>query len=341
MNGVLADASLPNVVEVFQPLTVTLFNDANSLARHLPLHDILVCRSTLKVTAELLQNTPIKLVATASSGSEHLDKNWMTANNIHCISAPGCNAHAVADYVCMVLAWLKTNKNWWGKTAGVIGCGHAGTQVKRRLESLGFTVLCSDPKRRMEPDFIHTPLEQLQDCDVLSIHCDHHHQPPYPSHHLLNDAFLSQCNPNAIIINAARGNIVDETALLLSNHRSRYCTDVYANEPTPNPELIKHCLLATPHIAGHTIEAKNNAVIMIAREILKHLNIPADHLRWDQRYSDQWIDPQHPQWANTVLSCYNPHTDSVLLKTAADSAKMFIQQRHAHNFRHNLNWHFR
>mgnify|MGYP001484708946 CR=1 FL=1 len=106
MSRILADANLPDVAQVFHPLNVTLFTDEDSLLKQIQSHDILICRSTLKVNERLLKNTPIRLVGTATSGTEHLDKNWLEANQIRYMSAKGANAHAVADYLCIILAWL-------------------------------------------------------------------------------------------------------------------------------------------------------------------------------------------------------------------------------------------
>lgn len=338
MSRILADANLPDVAQVFHPLNVTLFTDNNSLLEHIPFHDILICRSTLKVNEQLLKNTPVRLVGTATSGTEHLDKNWLEANQIRYMSAKGANAHAVADYVCITLAWLNKNKGWWGKKAGLIGCGKVGNKVKYRLESLGFSVYTNDPWRCDETNFKHHPLDALLDCDVICIHCDHHENLPYPSHHLLNQDFLQQYKTNGILINAARGGIVDEAALLESIHCENYCTDVYNNEPDINTHLLKSCMLATPHIAGHTIEAKYNAVIMLAQQIFEYLNIRPTHPLLKVSFPEINVNSKNPEWIDKVLSIYNPGLDSQALKISCDIAQDFKRIRKAHNFRHDMNW---
>ena len=268
MHQVLADASLPDVSTLLSPLAVNLYHDTTSLLKQINTHDILICRSTLKVNSQLLRNSAVKIVGTASSGSEHIDKQFCKEQGISWFNARGANAHAVADYICMIIASLKKNNCTIGKVAGIVGYGAVGTAVKQRLDSLGFIVKCCDPWLIEKTDFHHTKLEDLKDCDLLLLHCNYHQNPPYPSHHLINKDFLDAFNPKGIIINAARGSIVDETALLNSAHSLNYCSDVFKNEPNINPKIIKKSMIVTPHIAGHSCEAKYNAVVIIAEKIL-------------------------------------------------------------------------
>ncbi|MCC5792925.1 MAG: 4-phosphoerythronate dehydrogenase [Legionellaceae bacterium] len=337
MIRLLADASLPALHSCFADFQVETYQHEEDLKTKLDNHDILLCRSTLKVNARLLEKSSIKLLATASSGMNHLDLDWLRQRQIPCLSAKGANAPAVADYVCMVLAWLKTQQNWWGKTAGLIGYGAVGQQVATRLADLGFALKIYDPLLGKRTGYRQYQLSDLHDCDLVCIHCNYHQTPPFPSHHLIDVAFLQHFNPKGILLNAARGDVVDEGALVNSPHIRNYCTDVFSNEPLLNHRLLQDCKLATPHIAGHTIEGKMNAVINLARQIHILYQLPFT-LSEQNPFSAPVIDPRQPDWAEQIRQYYHPESDSLALKQSLAIAQDFKTLRAAHNFRHNLLW---
>lgn len=339
MLRILADASLPNIERILSPLTVNLYYDTASLSAQRNENDILLCRSTLVVNKALLHDSRIKIIGTASSGSDHIDKPYLQSQGIKWFSAKGVNAHAVADYICMIIAYLLQQKNTaLGKNAGIVGYGAVGKAVKQRLTLLGFNVKCCDPWQKQQPSFQHYPLEALKDCDLLLLHCNYHRVEPYPSHHLIDKNFLRNFNPNGLIINAARGNIVDEEALLDSPQCQNYCTDVFHNEPNINPALIDQCLCATPHIAGHSIEAKYNAVISVLRKIYEYTHTRPTALVELKSPQLDVISLHNAQWINRLLSMYNPQNDSEKLKNSMKLAETFIQLRKAHNKRHEVCW---
>jgi erythronate-4-phosphate dehydrogenase len=298
---ILADASLPNLSRCFPaPFHLSTYNSLQTLKTQLPYHNILLCRSTLHVNEALLYNSPIQYVATASSGICHIDKDYLKARGIQLFDAKGCNAHAVADYVTATLAWLKQHQAFRGKQAGVIGMGHVGTQVANRLQQAGFAVKYFDPYHSQPSSYPQVDsIHALNDCDVLCIHANLHHQPPYPSHNLLNAAFLSALKPNTILINAARGGIVNEADLLRLKQSLRYCTDVYLNEPDINPQIVDYATLCTPHIAGHSIEAKENAVVLLSRKIHSVVGLQIPSYSFQTTHKDYFNEKE-----NSVLKRY-------------------------------------
>lgn len=336
MLKILADETLP-LLELFHTeFSLTTYSDLNSLEKNLSTHDILICRSTLKVDEALLKNSAITCVATASSGSDHIEKNYLEKHHITMLDAKGCNAHAVADYVCSVFSWISKNNLLLNQTAGVIGLGHVGRLVAERLRRFGLIVHEYDPpKAQIDPSFKSASIEMIQDCGLICLHPNLHVESPHSTQHLINNSFLKQLAPQTVLINASRGGVVDEKTLL--SYSIRYCTDVYHNEPEIQKSIIDYATLCTPHIAGHTIEAKKNAVVYLATQLYAHFQKPlpkalsaCSPIRLKRNHMSSMEDA----W----LSHYNPYENTVALKTARDKTQAFLALRKAHQFRHDIEW---
>lgn len=336
--NILADASLPGLREAFpDPFKLTLYQPHHNLHDMLKKQDILLCRAALKVNRELIQDYPLYAVATASSGSDNLEHQYLAAKNILALDAKGCNALSVADYILSCLAYLESGHYIGGKKIGIIGLGHVGMTVYQRLNTAGFELLCYDPIKAVdEHDFKSCALEELYACDVLCIHAELHNRAIYPSLNLINPQVLTQLKPGCIIINAARGGIVDEDALLHHAEQIIYCTDVYLNEPQINKKIIEKSLLCTPHIAGHSIEAKYAAVTVVSKKIHHLLGLP----------TPVYLMPHQPlplenatrdTWQEYALALYNPITETRLLKQAVQPHAVFSTLRTSHTSRHNFN----
>lgn len=334
----LADATLPNIRTLFgAPFSLVLYHTPEEAYALLADCTILFCRSTLKLTEVLLANTSLECIATASSGTEHIPTAYARHRGIHVFDAKGANAHAVADYVTATLALLYRAQCVDGNRAGVIGVGEVGSRVVRRLQAAGFKTITFDPLNPlMNKKQYQAAQERLFSCDLLCIHADLHHNTPYPSYHLLDSAFLNKLKKNVIIINAARGAIVHEQALLGAKKPIIYCTDVYENEPSIDPALINYAFNCTPHIAGHSIEAKQGQMITVCEQLHRHYQLPMPGI-------EKTTPPPprlkaHATWQETILSIYDPSHDTHLLKAAADKRMAFLVQRKAHQHRHDFNY---
>ncbi|CDZ78632.1 Erythronate-4-phosphate dehydrogenase [Legionella massiliensis] len=333
---ILADASLPGLLEAFpKPFELSFYKDMQDLSRLLKDQSILLCRAALKVNKRLLEGSTLSYVATASSGTDHIDTNYLEQNEIKLIDAKGANAQAVADYVIASIAYLQRFQGFSGINAGVVGMGEVGSRVTKRLEATGMHVFCYDPpKAAQDPTFISCSVESLKHCDLISIHANLHDKPPYPSHNLFDETLLSQLKPGVVIINAARGGIVNEIALL-TQPNLRYCTDVYSNEPAISKAIVDFATLCTPHIAGHSIEAKLRAVHMISEKL--HACFSLRPPSWQPTL----VNPDTPawnseNWQDFILSLYNPFNETKLLKAADNVELSFQQLRKAHQNRHEF-----
>ena len=223
--------------------------------------DVLVVRTRTKVNEALLAGTRVKLVCTATIGFDHIDTAYCEAHDIRWMSCPGCNAQAVCDYIEEALDEIQITNHKFATsnspTLGVVGVGHVGSLVARMAERKGFKVLLNDPPRH-----IGVSLDEIAShCDIITFHVPL----DASTRHLCDGTFLARCKPGSLIINAARGGVVDERALLRSGHP--YILDTWENEPAIDPEVLEHAQLASMHIAGYSVEGKRNASRMCLNAI--------------------------------------------------------------------------
>jgi len=347
---VLADATLPNIsIYLDKNFDLILYHNVNDLLANIDKSDILICRSTLRVNLDLLKKSRIKCVATASSGTDHIDTDYLIANDIKLIDANGINAQSVCDYILSSLAWLIKNSHFIGNKIGVVGLGAVGAKLSQILKVFGFEVFGYDPLK-----FKHSSnIEDLYDADVICIHANLHSTLPYPSANLFDINLLEKLKTGVVIINAARGGIVNEADLLKIDKKIIYCTDVFANEPNVDQEIVKFATLVTPHIAGHSIDAKQNAVKEISRRLLEITGQETSSLissnKLIKNFKDFTIDLnietklsasdnilKYTDTQDKILNIYNPYLETQAFKLAIDKRKAFIELRRSHNFRHDF-----
>ena len=241
--------------------------------------DALFVRTRTQINKELLHGSQVRFVATATIGFDHIDQDYCREAGIHWVSCPGCNAQAVCDYVEEAIASFNSSpsrgRSGGGFTIGIIGYGHVGKLVAQMAERKGYKVLLSDP-----PLGIGMSLNELAPlCDVLTFHTPLTHEGEHPTYHLCNADILRLCKPNALIINAARGGIIDEQALLhclitSSPHRLIASIDCWENEPLLNQALLEKVDLASFHIAGYSIEGKMRASEMCLQAFCEFFSLP-------------------------------------------------------------------
>ena len=220
--------------------------------------DVLVVRTRTKVNEALLSGSHVSLVCTATIGFDHIDTACCASKGIRWMSCPGCNAQAVCDYIEEALDELDARE-----TIGVVGVGHVGALVAQMAERRGMKVLLNDP-----PKNIGVSLGSIaQKCDIITFHVPLDQS----TYHLCDEAFLSKCKQGALIINAARGGVVDEQALLRSGHP--YILDTWENEPDIHPDVLAHAQRASMHIAGYSVEGKRNASQMCLNAIAQEFGL--------------------------------------------------------------------
>ena len=270
---VIIDKGIPFLEGVFPPeIDVHYLSPEQITPEAVRCADALFVRTRTQINKELLQGSNIRFVATATIGFDHIDQDYCREAGIHWVSCPGCNAQAVCDYVEEAISSIKSGEN--ALTIGVVGYGHVGQLVAQMAQKRGYQVRLSDP-----PLGIGMSLEQLAPlCDVLTFHTPLTHDGEHPTYHLCDANILRLCKPGTLIINAARGGVIDEQALLsrLSTFNLQLSTsiDCWEGEPNLNQELLKKVDLASFHIAGYSIQGKMNASEMCLRAFCKFFSLP-------------------------------------------------------------------
>ena len=271
---VIIDKGIPFLEGVFPPeIDVCYLSPEEITPEAVCYADALFVRTRTQINKELLHGSNVRFVATATIGFDHIDQDYCREAGIHWVSCPGCNAQAVCDYVEEAILSIKSDKN--DLTIGIVGYGHVGKLVAQMAQRRGYKVLLSDP-----PLGIGMSLEELApQCDVLTFHTPLTREGEYPTYHLCDANILRLCNPNSLIINAARGGVIDEQALTLrliasSPHRFFTAIDCWEDEPHLNKELLQRVDLASFHIAGYSILGKMNASEMCLRAFCEFFSLP-------------------------------------------------------------------
>lgn len=280
---IFADENMPLVQQFFAELgNVTLINGRNVTAEQVKQADILLVRSVTNVDERLLgENNQLKFVGTATIGTDHVDTEYLSRKGIAFSSAPGCNAQSVVEYVLSSLWFLAERYQWQlsDKTIGIVGVGNIGSRLALALKALNMKVLLCDPLRaEQEPGFVHTPVETLfATADIISFHTPLVTAGNWPTRHMINAQTLKLIKPDCALINASRGAVIDNQALLnelsMSAARRPVVLDVWENEPNILTALLPYVDIATAHIAGHSVEGKARGTEMLYQRCCELLNI--------------------------------------------------------------------
>jgi erythronate-4-phosphate dehydrogenase len=233
--------------------------------------DVLLVRSVTRVDRALLEGSAVKFVGTCTIGTDHLDLAYFAEAGIAWSSAPGCNARGVVEYVLGALLALaeRHGTDLAARTYGVVGAGQVGGRLVELLRGLGWNVLVCDPPRQACEGGDFVGLEEIiRRCDVISLHTPLTRDGTDATWHLLGAERLAQLKPGSWLINASRGAVVDNPALkthLRSGVDLEAVLDVWEGEPLVDAELAALCRLATPHIAGYSLDGKLRGTEQIYR----------------------------------------------------------------------------
>ncbi|MDO8954336.1 MAG: 4-phosphoerythronate dehydrogenase [Gammaproteobacteria bacterium] len=307
--------------------------------------DILLTRSQLKIDAELLENSALKFIGSCVTGTDHLDIPYLHQQHIPWYAAEGCNSQSVIEYVLSLIAACQADEllALEGLSIGIIGVGRIGSRLNTIFKQLGWTVLLHDPIRAMnEPDFLHSALEDLTDCDVISLHTPLTRSGPYPSYHLIAKTFLESVKPDAVLINTARGAVIDSKDLLEFGQHLIWCLDVFENEPGIDLNIMECAYIATPHIAGHSVQAKQRGTELVYNAAAKQFNWPAKSMPITRKSVD--IDLDSLVWQELMLALMDPRTENQRMKqamlscSAATRGSVFSQLRRTYPERFELDY---
>jgi len=241
--------------------------------------DILLVRSVTRVDEALLTNAPVRFVGSATSGVDHVDRDYLGRRGIVFAYAPGANANSVVEYVLCAIAAVgdRLEQLLDGGSVGIVGCGHVGRSLATRLAALGVRHRVYDPWLDQRSFPAAASLDEVLACDVVSLHPELTAAQPWPSLRLIGAEALSRMQPEALLINTSRGPVVDNQALrarLESAPAFRAVLDVWEPEPALDPALLARAALGTPHIAGYSRDGKLRATRMLAEAVAGHFHLP-------------------------------------------------------------------
>lgn len=283
------DENMPFAQEFFGDLgELHAFVGRELTAQQVKSADVLLVRSITKVNQALLaSNSTCQFVGTATIGVDHIDQTYLSERGITFTAAPGCNAISVAEYVISALVVLAERYliDLFSLTVGIVGGGNTGTRLSEKLSALGIKYLICDPLLAAKQQYnsqdkrVYSSLDDVLACDVVSLHVPIVENGAQPTFHLLNEKRLKQLHEKQILINACRGEVIDNKALLAlkkQGHGLKVVLDVWENEPTILHELIAYTEISSAHIAGYSLEGKARGTEMLYQALCQQLNLPIE-----------------------------------------------------------------
>ncbi len=265
----------------------------DELIKAIPAYDAIIVRSATKVTADVINaGTNLKVIGRAGVGLDNVDKKAADARGIKVVNTPAATSVTVAELALgLMLACARSipqatqslrEGKWekkafkgtelYGKTLGLIGSGRIGTELAKRAVAMGMSVLVFDPfiKECAAGKKCEFP-EMLKQADYISLHVPKTDQ----TKHIINKDSIAQMKKGVVIVNCARGGVVDEEALyegLKSGQVGAAALDVYESEPIKDFKLFSlPNVIGTPHVGAQTREGQERAGIGVAEEVRKAL----------------------------------------------------------------------
>ena len=276
---IIADMNMPRLDETFGHHGTIKRLDGRSIERgDLIDADVLLVRSVTRVNEDLLKGTGVRFVGSATIGIDHLDTGWLEENDIAWAHAPGCNANAAAQYT-LAMIWLaceRLQRDFRQQTVGIIGRGNVGKRLEHLLQVLEIPVVACDPPLQDQGEQGLVSMQEACDNSIISLHVPLTRTGKYPTRDMFDHKQLAALAPGTLMVNASRGGVIEGSALLaqLQSGHIYAALDVWPEEPFIAPELLDLVTVASPHIAGYSIEGKHAGTEMIYQAF--HSTIAAD-----------------------------------------------------------------
>jgi erythronate-4-phosphate dehydrogenase len=353
MIRIVADENIPFLKGALEPVAQVEYLPGSQISNHhLKDAHALIVRTRTRCNEALLHGSPVKFIATATIGFDHIDTAFCLSRGIRWNNAPGCNANSVKQYIASALAYIISEKRarFGDLTLGIVGAGRIGSRVEVMARILGIRTLVNDPPReRQEGSRGFTPLDELlEQADIITMHVPLNPTGPDKTHHLADKAFFQKMKKGAWFINSSRGEVHHTPALLEALHTGKpggAILDVWEEEPDINRDLLAAAAIATPHIAGYSADGKANGTAMSVQAVSRFFglgldcwrpkNIPPPH-KPDIRLSCQNKSPEEV-FAILSSETYNIMEDSNRLRQSPETFE--AQREHYPNRRESLAYH--
>jgi erythronate-4-phosphate dehydrogenase len=297
MIKIVADAHIPFLKGVLEPFAEVVYREGISIRKQdLADADALLVRTRTRCGEALLEGTPVRFIATATIGYDHIDTAYCEEKGIAWHHAPGCNAGSVQQYIGSALAYLALHLGvvLAGKTIGIIGVGNVGSKIAELSRILEMIPLLNDPPRaeREGPDGFAEINEIQQKADIITLHVPLSYEGPHKTYRMIDHNFLDRTLRRPFVINTSRGEVVNGSSIMHALEKgqvSHFLADVWENEPDPDRALLDKAVIATPHIAGYSLEGKANGTAACVRAASRHFGLGLD--KWFPRDLPSPVDP--------------------------------------------------
>lgn len=325
---VVIDSAIPYIAGVLEPYAEVVYRAGEQFSSSdVKDADALIIRTRTRCDEVLLEGSRVKLIATATIGFDHIDLQYCASQGIEVVTAAGCNAAGVLQWVAATLALLARTQCWQPDQMrlGIVGVGNVGSLVERYARRWGFEVICCDPPRqeREGGDFVAME-ELLPQADIVTLHTPLDDT----TRGMINPQTLALMKPSATLINASRGEVAQTEALLAA--RQTLCLDVWEREPNINRELLAKAFVATPHIAGYSAQGKANAAMAVVRAVARRFALPL--VEWYPSAVEP-VERKDITWEDMCQSIEhycNLQSESTMLKTCPAE---FESLRNNYNYR--------
>lgn len=325
---IVVDNAIPFLKGLFEPYADVVYMEGAKFTREVVADaDALIVRTRTRCDKSLLEGSKVSVIATATIGFDHIDLDYCRAHDITVSTSAGCNARGVLQWVSALLALLAKRDNFRPeeRTLGIVGVGNVGSLVKEYAEAWGFRTICSDPPRKEREGGNFVSLEEvLRNADIVTLHT------PLDSStfHLINPDNIALLRSGAVLINASRGEVLDTAATQRTN--LTYAIDVWEGEPHLDRALLDKAIVATPHIAGYSLQGKANASAMAVHAVAQHLGLPLTD------WYPEGVTPSRPQTISWEQMCatIEEHCDLLSESQALRSApEKFESLRNNYRYR--------
>ena len=308
--------------------------------------DLLIVRTATRIDRGLLDGTPVRFVGTTSIGTDHLDIPFLDDAGIAWANAPGCNADSAAEYT-LAMIWLacqRLGRSLAGSRAGIVGRGNVGSRTLRLLRVLGADVVANDPPLADEGVAGLVSLDEALDCDIVCLHVPLTRQGPCPTWRMIDEEAIGRMRAGALLVNAARGDVVDGAALLraVRTDRLHAALDCWPDEPMLDARLLRRCAVATPHVAGYSDDGKRNGTRMVYAAFRAWAGLPAAAVDDDGGDGlELTIDPRRDALTQALeAACFVPMHDAAMHELAdlpgEEIARGFDRLRRDYPFRRDF-----
>ncbi len=328
--NIIIERHVPFLAGLLEPYANVRYLDSSEIdVEKMRPTDALITRTRTKCDRELLELSRCSFIGTATIGTDHIDTEYCAGRHIAVVNAPGCNAPAVAQYVMSSVVHM-ANRPLSQYTIGIVGVGHVGSIIEKWAKALDMKVLlCDPPRERAEGGDQWCSLDQIaRECDIITFHTPLVRNGEDATFHMADASFFDKLHRAPVIINSARGAVVDTPALVEAldcGKVSKAVIDCWEGEPSIDRDLLQRAAIATPHIAGYSHEGKVRASQMVLDALTNFFTLPRISLGMNVNMKV----PSSVRILDLVQS-YNPVADTVALK---NNPECFEQLRDGYKYR--------